>query len=380
MAAAGATRGRLHEVMPDPASPLPLWRTALLSLAGWYGFGVLLHWHEHLYWGAGQPLWPAIAVEPLFEYGPCALLWPLLLRAVAPAPALAPRPRAVLLALLPFGLASAVLLLRGAARWWFGDGAAMGARQGLAPGLLAWLGDHLGRGIVFQALLAAGMVGVAYALAQRRFTVAASARAAALREELLRAQLGLLRARLQPHFLFNALHAVGVVARRDVDEAERMLALLGDLLRDSLRERPRELVSLRRELELLQPYLELQRIRFRDRLRIAIDAPPDALAGAVPDLLLQPLVENALQHGIEQRAGPGTVAVRARRDGGVLRLEVCDDGRGPAPGAAEGIGLGTTRERLRALFGSAFELRLAPRPGGGSVVHIALPWSEGHDG
>jgi two-component system, LytTR family, sensor kinase len=356
----------------------PLWRSYALSLAGWYGFGVLLHWHEHTYWMADEPLWPGIAIAPAIEYGPYGLLWPPLLHITARLPALAPRWRTAWMIVLPVLVATLVIAARFLLRQL--DTTPREGRPGRPEAMFAQMLDSIARAWVFQTFLTAGIVGIAYALAQQRFSAAKTAQAAALREELLRAQLGLLRARLQPHFLFNALHAVGVVAQRDPREAERMLALLGDLLRSSLAPRDTDLVSLRREVELLQPYLKLQHIRFGDRLQLRVDVAGATLAAAVPDLLLQPLVENALRHGIEQRAGPATIELHAERSGDRLRIRIRDDGRGVAANAVEGVGLGTTRERLRALFGDTATLELTARPTGGAEVRIDLPWREVADG
>lgn len=197
------------------------------------------------------------------------------------------------------------------------------------------------------------------------------------RQELLAAQLRALRSQLQPHFLFNSLQAIAVTIKRDPKAAVGMVTLLGDLLRQTLRERSGELVSLQEEQELLQPYLELQRLRFADRLQIEVDMPSDVLGAAVPDLILQPLVENALQHGIESMPGKGSVRIRARRMGEFLELEVADDGVGPDRAEfVEGIGLGATRARLQALFGGRAELRLLPGGLSGAVVIVRMPWQE----
>lgn len=221
---------------------------------------------------------------------------------------------------------------------------------------------------VYYAMI--GFLGVAMAQKQQ---------AEVRQRELLDAQLRALRAQLQPHFLFNTLHAIGVTTRTDPTVAVRMLALLGDLLRQTLRERDGQLVSLAEERDLLQPYLELQQLRFADRLRFEVDFPAEVLGAAVPDLLLQPLVENALQHGIEQRPQGGTVRIAARRRGERLEIQVRDDGVGlatqPANGSS-GIGLGTTRARLQALFGAAAEVKLAADPAGGTIAMLILPFHE----
>lgn len=201
--------------------------------------------------------------------------------------------------------------------------------------------------------------------------------ARARERELLAAQLRALRSQLQPHFLFNSLQAIASTARTDADAAVRMTALLGDLLRQTLRERQGHLVPLGEERDLLQPYLELQRLRFGDRLTIEVDLSPDTLDAQLPDLLLQPLVENALCHGIEKVPGAGTVVIRSRRLGDILELQIADDGAGADPDAGEGVGLGATRARLTALFGAAAELQLAPGGVRGSVVTLRLPFVVG---
>lgn len=241
----------------------------------------------------------------------------------------------------------------------------------LTPVPLAWYGH------VIFFLLFTGIYGltvaVAIVLTQREL---AQTRQRELRDTQLRA----LRARLQPHFLFNTLHAVSVTCRNDAEAATRMLALLGDLLRQTLRERDGRFVALAEERDLLQPYLELQRLRFPDRLRFELDLPDDVLRAAVPDLLLQPLVENAVLHGIEQRLEGGTVRIVARRQGERLEIRIEDDGAGLREEAVgregDGIGLGTTRDRLQALFGARATVGLVARSGGGTVATLVMPFRE----
>ncbi len=212
---------------------------------------------------------------------------------------------------------------------------------------------------------------IALAAATRQYRLAGQRRRA-----LKDAQLRVLRAQLQPHFLFNTLHAIGVTAKADGATAARMTTLLGDLLRQTLRERDGELVSLAEERELLQPYLQLQQLRFGDRLRVELDLPDDVLGAAVPDLILQPLVENALRHGIEQLPGAGHVVVRARRVADALELQVADDGAGPAAATRDGIGLGGTRARLQAIYGNAADVQLAPGGVRGTVATLRVPFRE----
>jgi signal transduction histidine kinase len=216
------------------------------------------------------------------------------------------------------------------------------------------------------------IVGVVAVSSQRRLN-------AARQRELLAVQLRALRAQLQPHFLFNTLQAIGATAPRDGAAAAHMTALLGDLLRQTLQERDGGFVSLAEEHELLRPYVELQQLRFGDRLQFELDLPSALLGARIPDLLLQPLVENALQHGIEQRPGAGRVRVSARREGEQLVLDVADDGAGPGSDCQEpksGTGLGATRSRLQTLFGSRASLALQKNGFGGCTATLRLPYDE----
>ncbi|MBJ6764436.1 histidine kinase [Myxococcaceae bacterium JPH2] len=202
-----------------------------------------------------------------------------------------------------------------------------------------------------------------------------------LREgQLARAQLHVLKAQLHPHFLFNTLHSISALVHRNPDGSERMIARLSDLLRSTLDAATREEVPLREELRSLQLYLDIQGVRFADRLTVRRDIDPDTLGAHVPHFLLQPLVENAIQHGIAPGSEPGTVTLVARREGSELRLEVRDDGLGlKSPPEAltrsgGGKGLWLTRERLTQLYGRDHRLELRDAEGGGTEVLLALPF------
>ena len=196
-----------------------------------------------------------------------------------------------------------------------------------------------------------------------------------LRAELARAQLQALRAQLEPHFLFNTLNAIVALIRSDPEAAERMLIGLSEFLRLTLEDLGVDEVSLRRELEYLDRYLALQKARFRERLRLAIEVAPDALDCAVPPLLLQPLVENAIRHGISRSVTGGTISVRGRREGGELALSVTDDGQGLSPNGNTGAGLGlaNTRARLERLYGASQSLELVNGSAHGCEVRIRVP-------
>jgi two-component system, LytTR family, sensor kinase len=202
-------------------------------------------------------------------------------------------------------------------------------------------------------------------------------KATRLEASLSRANLDSLRMQLNPHFLFNTLNAISVMAMKgERHGVVRMLTLLSDLLRTSLENR-QQVVSLRQELEFLERYLEIEQVRFKDRLSVERDIDPDALTAEVPSLLLQPLVENAIGHGVSRRAGPGVVRVEARiSDGETLELRVLDTGPGfgaAARAGRTGVGIANTRARLEQLYGARQELALENRPEGGACVTVRLP-------
>jgi two-component system, LytTR family, sensor kinase len=213
----------------------------------------------------------------------------------------------------------------------------------------------------------------------RRFTLG-ELRASQLEARLAQAQLEVLKGQLHPHFLFNTLHAISTLIHRDADAADEMLAQLSDLLRMTLATVGVQEVPLQQELEFLRRYLDIQQTRFADRLKVVLDVPPDTLDIKVPNQVLQPLVENAIHHGVDARRGDGLVEIRARAEGDMLRLEVRDDGPGlkTTPGAAPkpagtGIGLSNTRARLHELYGPKSALELANYPAGGTLVSLLIP-------
>jgi two-component system, LytTR family, sensor kinase len=198
-----------------------------------------------------------------------------------------------------------------------------------------------------------------------------------LEASLARANLDALRLQLSPHFLFNTLNAISVMAMKgERDGVVRMLSQLSDLLRLTL-ERQQQVVSLRAELQFLDRYLEIEQVRFRDRLTIERDIEPEALDAGVPSLLLQPLAENAIQHGISRRPGPGTVRIEARIvEGDTVELRVLDTGVGLDEALRRegmGVGMANTRARLEQLYWSDQSLELCNRPVGGACVTVRLP-------
>ncbi|WP_225562044.1 histidine kinase [Rhodanobacter sp. DHB23] len=243
------------------------------------------------------------------------------------------------------------------------------------------LGDYLRMQFAYNfhfALLTYWVVlAVLRGLESRRHLRDERLRNARLETQLVQAQLQALRMQLQPHFLFNTLNAISALALADPLQARLMIARLSDFLRLTLEERHAPQVPLARELEFLRCYLDIQQVRFQDRLSTRLDVDDDTLHAAVPNLILQPLVENALRHGLLAKAEPGSLHVAGRRDGEVLVLCVDDDGLGlPPEGASEGIGLANTRARLAMLFGDGARLDLRRRDGGGTRVELRLPFRE----
>jgi|ERR1041384_1451089 signal transduction histidine kinase len=203
-------------------------------------------------------------------------------------------------------------------------------------------------------------------------------RAAELEASVAQARLQALTLQLRPHFLFNTLNAIAELIHEDPAAAERMVSRLSDLLRWTLEIDGSREVPLARELELVDRYLGIQEVRFQDRLGVRRDVAADALTAGVPAMILLPLVENAVRHGLATRDGPGTVGIAATRAGGQLRLEVWDDGPGlaAAAGARTGIGLGNTRARLAQLYGAGHALEMVNRDAGGLLVRVTLPYRE----
>ena len=203
-------------------------------------------------------------------------------------------------------------------------------------------------------------------------------RALQLETRLAQAQLDALRMQLQPHFLFNTLNSISVLMAEDVKAARRMLTRLSDLLRKSLENEGAHEVSLRDELEFLESYLEIEQTRFQDRLTIRMNVDPAALDARVPNLILQPLVENAIRHGIAPRAAAGTIEIRAGRQNGMIELQVSDNGAGLGGASVEslmkGIGLSNTQARLEQLYGARASFELRERDEGGLTVTIAIPF------
>lgn len=227
----------------------------------------------------------------------------------------------------------------------------------------------------FRVLAAAGVLLLAWSAHRRRSKRLAAGEA--LKAAVLEAKLSSLQSQLKPHFLFNALNSLLPLVGSEPSRAKRMIIRIGDLLRASLMSETTPLVTLDRDLLLLNEYLDVERMRFRDRIRVEIEADDDARAARVPSFLLQPLVENAIKHAADPVTGQVRIRVEARVDGGSLLLTVRDEGPGLAPGfeSEAGIGLRNIRRRLDLLYPGEYELELANLPDRGCEVRVRVPLS-----
>jgi signal transduction histidine kinase len=269
--------------------------------------------------------------------------------------------------------------------------------SGLAIWATRWVGDQLegtsgsltlrqmwsnlfSSWLLFDLFMYGIALSIVSALVWQRQLRAAEVDAARLETALAQTEIKLLKAELDPHFVFNALHTISALVHRDPQAADRMISRLSDFLRLSLASTGALEVSLRQELAHLRSYMEVQMVRFRGRLTLAVDVPPELLCCQVPNLLLQPLIENVVKHAVAVALKPVHAAVRARRRGELLEIEIADDGPGLPPVAPEerreGIGLTNTRARLRKLYSDAHRLTLENRSEGGTRLLVELPYRE----
>jgi len=215
---------------------------------------------------------------------------------------------------------------------------------------------------------------VAHALYYYRGLRKEEAQAARLTAQLAQAQLQALRMQIHPHFLFNTLNSIAALLHKDVEAADRMIARLGDFLRLTLKSSDAPVVDFEQELEFLKCYLEIEHIRFKDRLTVDLDIDPHALTAMVPNLILQPIVENAVKHGVARQTYPGHIAISARREGERLIVKVEDNGSGlKVKSNGSGIGLSNTRARLEQFYGTDFSFQIANSAERGASVTLDVP-------
>lgn len=234
-------------------------------------------------------------------------------------------------------------------------------------------------GLLATLILYTTILLVSYLLDSRERLAHQQAETARLNEQLVKAQLSALRRQIEPHFLYNTLNAIsGLVREKRNDDAVRMIVELSDYMRRVLDDSNLQQVPLREELEFTQKYLAIQKVRFVDRLQCTVDVPAELLPAQVPTLILQPIVENAIKHGISKRAQGGAIRIKASRSNGSLTLSVYNDGPGlPSDGAIQsGIGVANMRTRLQSLYGNAFDLDMQNQDPGGVEVSISVPFKE----
>jgi two-component system, LytTR family, sensor kinase len=260
------------------------------------------------------------------------------------------------------------------------------ARAGVAQAQEWTGGDPIPFAHAFQPLLLKSfhfnlwvywiILAVAHALDYYRESQERELRTSELERHLAQARLQALQVQLNPHFLFNTLHAISALMHKDVEAADRMIARLSDLLRYALESTEAHEVPLKQELAFLDRYLEIEQARFGDRLLVLKEIDPLVLDAQVPNLILQPLVENAIRHGIEPHARKGEIGLSARRENDLLCIEVRDNGMGFNPDRGpveEGIGLSNTRARLAELYGAGHEFSFQNAPEGGLIVRLWIP-------
>ncbi len=371
------------EVAAGPRRPAAAW---VLLLAMWTAFALIIATQHYLSLrDAERPVeWLPLFGRQAQLWGTWALLAPLVFAAarrfpVAPGNVL----RGVMLHVpLAIGFILLHALITGPVVTLLGWYPLAGSSSYTTAGsmFVFVLRANVGANLLVYALLVALYHVITYGSTAR----AREVRASQLEAQLARARLDVLQMQLQPHFLFNTLHAVSALMERDTAAARRMLTQLSDLLRLSLTDPDTQEVRVEEEISFLGRYIDIQRMRFHDRLAVDVEVDAAAQQGMVPRLVIQPLVENAIRHGIATRTGPGRVAVAVHRRDGELHLSVTDNGRGLPPGGMQslrlGVGLRNTVARLQHLYGERGRFELTNAPDGGTVAHISIPYREGSAG
>jgi two-component system LytT family sensor kinase len=326
--------------------------------------------------GVGRVISPAGPILLTYvEAWTWALLTPFLFWLASRSSSLSPRWfRVPLLIVIGFFVAIFVFLVLDAAR----DAIITVPRRGVRPAFspLREIGRFrfLNQLIVYGAVLATGFARE-FSLRDRR----REQRESKLEAQLAEARLDALRMQINPHFLFNTLHAISALVERDPAGVRRMIARLSELLRHTIESRASDEVTLRDELAFLDRYLEIMEIRFAGRLEIERRVAPDVLDALVPNLVLQPILENALEHGVARVTGTGRIGIAAVREDDDLVLVVRDNGPGFDASAATGVGLANTRARLEQMYAGEATMTLDAPDGGGALVRIALPFHTAAD-
>ena len=323
---------------------------------------------------AGGADWRAPLIQALTHWWAWGLLAPLAIAADRRLPFTSAQTAARLAAHLVLGVVFSALQVY--------VRAALAAPLALVLGqdpLKSWSGIHLfssggGEGILWSMLVYGLIVGGWWAYQSHGRVVAAELRMERIERSATEARLNALRLQLDPHFLFNTLNTISAQVQSEPRLARQMIEHLGDLLRLSLDPNSRNEITLADELAFLDLYLSIQAIRFGAKLRVTQDIAADVRHAAVPSLMLQPLVENAIRHGISRRAAGGAVTIAARRAGSDLIVTVRDDGVGLAPHTVDGLGLRLTRERIAGFHAAgSTSLAIANHPDGGALVTLRFP-------
>src|SRR6266567_3920094 len=246
------------------------------------------------------------------------------------------------------------------------------------PALIDCYRAYFGFGFYIDLIIASLIVIAVHALLYYQNFRASELAQSSLKTQLAQSQLKALKMQLHPHFLFNTLHSISSLVLEDPTKANSMIARLGDFLRLTLENSDQQLVSLKEETEFLRCYLEIEQVRFGDRLTVGFELEPQTLSAHVPHLILQPVLENAIKHAIAPRATRGHINIEAKRLNSLLRLEVRDNGPGIASNGdlfgAEGVGLSNVRARLQQIYGCDFRFELVNRKDGGLTVVMEIPF------
>ena len=321
--------------------------------------------------------WVALWITLLLCYLPWALLTPIILRLGRRYPPVRFKPvstwmvHVLACGAINFGIAGWNAWLETMLNPW--------AKAAPEPFRLLWFYKFY-NGMLSSVFLYGVVIAVSYVLDSRQRLARQETETARLNEQLSKTQLDSLRRQIEPHFLFNTLNAIaGLVREKRNDDAVDMIAGLSDFLRRVLDDSSKQQVPLGDEMEFLQRYLDIQKVRFAERLQLRVDVPKELFQAQVPSLILQPMVENAIKHGIAKRAQGGLIRIAAFRSNGMLTLSVYNDGpRLPADWdeAGHGIGISNARIRLQSLYGEECSLMLQNREPGGVEVSVSVPCKE----
>jgi two-component system, LytTR family, sensor kinase len=340
-----------------------------LVLAGWTLVG--LGYYASLRYGTAQPSSPAGTELLVYAVG-TAWIWAGLTPGVLQlSPSAGFSPGRIARTLGTYAVAAfAFFVVSGLLEWLLGRVTRVIPPDQFWPTLLTeCVGTRL---LAFLAIVSLGSSARYFSLYRTRHLDASE-----LEARLVRTHLQVLKMQLQPHFLFNTLNTIAELVHTDPEAADQMITRLGRLLRLSLDHASHQVVPLRQEADFLRVYADIEQVRFQDRLQVVWDLAPDTLDAAVPTLLWQPVLENAIRHGVTPLAGPGRIVIASRREGDDLVMEIRDNGQGLPPGGVpqEGVGLRNVRERVAQLYGRRAQFSLSPASGPGTVATLRLPFT-----